>query len=444
MLIYEKNGAGTVRQKSENRYGINVGTAQARIVEYNREDIIPVVAKAVKKRNLRKTMRRSGIKRKKHGSFLKAVTVAAAALFCIFTFDAKKLDGVIYEKTFTAVKGIVNSIFEQEHKPQPETNDVTDSFIAQEAEYTANMEKPVNSQHTDSENTVLLPQSDKDSTAEEPTASVSGTENMPVSVDGEVYYPIVTKDLSAKSVAVLSNATSYSPDMEQAVKEKPPALENLVINPDEPLVLIVHTHACESYTEYSGLYPKNEATRTEDTEKNVVRIGKEIADTLWSYGINTIHCTKLCDKESFINAYNVSHNTVKEYLEKYPSIRIVIDVHRDAIVKDSGESIRPAVSIAGQEYAQLMFVVGTDKSGHSHPDWQDNLSLAATVQTAAEERYPSLFRNINLRSVPFNQWLSDGYLLLEAGSVSNTLDEALLSAQAFAHTLTAVIKDNAV
>ena len=89
-----------------------------------------------------------------------------------------------------------------------------------------------------------------------------------------------------------------------------------------------------------------------------------------------------------------------------------------------------------------MFVVGTGQTAHSHPDWEENLSLATCVQKEGMERYPGLFRTINLRAVPFNQWLSCGYLLLEVGSNSNSLDEALASGQAFAHILSAVLNQH--
>ena len=189
------------------------------------------------------------------------------------------------------------------------------------------------------------------------------------------------------------------------------------------------------------MYPKSENTRSDDTDKNVVRVGKEIADTLEIYGIPVLHLETMCDKESFIDAYNVSNRLVTKALNEHPSIRVVIDVHRDAIIRSDGESIKPTVTVAGQDYAQLMLVVGTDEAGYNHPGWRDNLTFAAAIQQNADKRYPGLFRPINLRPVPFNQWLSNGYILLEVGSNSNTLDEALLSAQAFGHTLGAMIKE---
>ena len=260
-------------------------------------------------------------------------------------------------------------------------------------------------------------------------------------VDGVTYYPITERDLSAVSVFALSNGTSFSPDVEGLAGETPSCLENVEIT-SEPLVLIVHTHGGECYSEYTDMYPENQPTRSLDADKNVVRVGKEIASTLHNFGIASVHCEIQHDKDSFINAYSESAKTVRKYLEEYPSIRFVVDVHRDAIIRDDGESIKAVKSIGGQDYAQLMFVVGTNEKGHKHPDWQQNLLLAMTLQQSIEDTYPGLCRSINLRDVPFNQQLSDGYLLLEVGTSANTLDEALLSARAFAENLARVIYEN--
>ena len=257
-------------------------------------------------------------------------------------------------------------------------------------------------------------------------------------VDGTRYFAITSLDLSADSPYSLNNATAFSPDVQELSKKTPKALEGIA-EEDGPLVLIVHTHGEECYTEYKDMYPENEATRSNDTERNVVRVGKEIADTLETFGIGTLHCTTMHDSESFINAYSGSAASVKSYLEDYPSVRVVVDVHRDAIIRDDNESVRAVTSLAGEDYAQLMFVVGTNELGHNHPGWQDNLALALTLQKSISDTYPSLCRSINLRNVPFNQQLSSGYLLLEVGTSANTLDEALRSARAFGENLARVV-----
>ena len=301
-------------------------------------------------------------------------------------------------------------------------------------------------EYTDDKSVYQKPSQDITIQSEESNVfeKVAATDNVLPSganLDGVNYFPITDMDLSCQSVFAISNGTSFNPDTESISEEKPECLTGLELT-NQPLVLIVHTHAGECYTEYSGMYPEGESTRTTDENKNVVRVGKEIADTLSEFGICVIHSEARHDEKSFINAYSESAKTVRKYLEEYPSIRFVVDVHRDAIIRDDGESIKAVKEIAGQKYAQLMFVVGTNELGHSHPDWQNNLSFAMTLQQSIESTYPGLCRNINLRDVPFNQQLSDGYVLLEVGTNSNTLEEALLSARAFGENLARIIYEN--
>ena len=260
--------------------------------------------------------------------------------------------------------------------------------------------------------------------------------------DGEVYYPISERSMAAKQITSLTNQTDFSPDTEALLKQTPKAYENLTLT-DKPLVLILHTHATECYSEStSDSYLSTEQTRTSDDRLNMNRVGEELCGVLADFGINSVHCTVRHDEKSFIKAYNYSLSSAKEYLEKYPSVKFIIDLHRDAII-DGNTKIKPVVSIGGEKYAQLMFVTGTNESGINHPNWQDNLCLALNLQSAANEMYPGLFRQTNLRSPSFNQQLSPGFLLLEDGTCGNNLDEALRSARAFGTVFASEILKNA-
>ena len=437
-MIYQKKNAQidcTAEIFPKKERGLSHSTDSVK--QYSRQEIAPYVLPPISKRKIKRTGRRQ---RKKH-SFAKLVLVCFTILFCTATLDQKYNGGRLINLALNYAQEKITDYTDKKINTETNSNLYTSlqlpkTQFSQDEQITL----PINKQELQQLQTNQNTTEDTDCTA----VSVSSSEQIPLGADGEIFYPITKADLSATAVTSLNNETIYEPDTHKIFESYPDALTSYEINPDEPLVLIVHTHACESYTEYENMYPNSENTRTENTDKNVVRVGKEIAHTLESYGINTIHCRSLCDKESFINAYNTSHDIVEEYLEKYPSIRIVIDVHRDAIIRQSGESIKPAVTIAGQEYAQLMFVVGTGQSAHSHPYWEQNLSLAMCVQNEAEKRYAGLFRPVNLRSVPFNQWLSTGYLLLEVGSSANNLDEALASAQAFGHVLSAVLNTNSL
>ncbi len=272
---------------------------------------------------------------------------------------------------------------------------------------------------------------------------VSSTNAGTTGADGEIYYPLITRSLPAQSFLSLTNDTRLAVDTSKVSSACPSAFQNLTITKD-PLVLILHTHATECYSDAetgSLSYLSSEPTRSDDKQKNVVAVGDTLRQVLSDFGINALHCTDLHDKASFISAYSRSYECVQQYLEQYPSIRFVIDLHRDAI-NSGNQKTKLITEIGGEHYAQLMFVVGTDESYSNHPTWQNNLSLALTLQNSSQKLYPGLFRKTNLRSASFNQQLSDGYLLLEVGTCANNLEEAKHSAEAFGTILAKEILRN--
>ncbi len=263
-----------------------------------------------------------------------------------------------------------------------------------------------------------------------------------IGADGEILYPVLSRDLSSPDVLSLSNQTSYKPDTAALLSYTPKSLQKLSVNQNEPLVLILHTHGTECYNacQTDGYYSTNLPVRSENISENVVSMGEKIVSVLENFGIPAIHSTKMCDKDSFVRAYSVSASEAKAYLEKYPSIRFVIDLHRDSIEAADKTKTKPVYTFAGKDTAQLMFVVGTDSAGASHPDWKENLSLALKIQSEISEDHPKLFRRINLRTASFNQQLSPGYMLLECGSCANSYEEAEAAAEIFATGLARVIK----
>ncbi len=436
-LIYEKDGARLMTRVPYEDMHVRKKEEEASVTEYVREDTVPYVTPQISQRKIRRRAHSIRKKRRKAGSgAMGTLLILTAVLFCTFTLDFKFMKGEITKNTAkAAIKGLERIVLFADGAEQDSTE-----YPQMKTLYTLEYSEPVTQDGGVNLPVSLLERELSDKT-EEQVKSVMNEKDEEVFSDGKHYFPITTLDLSASDVLALSNDTSFSPDTEYLLSRKPSSLENLKTE-DGPLVLVIHTHGGESYTEYETLYPEDEETRSTDEEKTVVRVGKEIVKTLENFGISAVHDTVMHDAESFINAYTSSANSVKKYLEKHPSLRFVIDVHRDAVIKSNGESIRAATEIAGQQYAQLMMVVGTNEKGHNHPDWKENLSLALNLQKSMENRYPSLFRSINLRDVPFNQQLSDGYILLEAGTCANTLDEVLLSARAFGEGLAALISSN--
>ena len=209
-----------------------------------------------------------------------------------------------------------------------------------------------------------------------------------------------------------------------------------------PQILIVHTHGSEAYTMPPGEeYEASGECRTTDCNYNTVRVGDELAATLEEAGLSVLHDTTLHDYPQYSGAYDRSLASINSYLEQYPTISFVLDIHRDAISDGEGNMYKVVSNVAGLNAAQMTFVIGTDGGGLEHPNWRENLKLAAAVQQNLLDDYPSLMRPITVRNSRYNQHVTTGSLLVEMGAAGNSLDETLLSArllgQALAETILA-------
>lgn len=248
-------------------------------------------------------------------------------------------------------------------------------------------------------------------------------------------HPIKTEDMSCENIFALSNQTGYSPDTEALLASC--VIPASSVGSGEPLVLIIHTHATECYSpEGAAEYGEDTAFRTHDTSSNTVAVGDAAAEVLRENGIGTLHCTELFDGESYIDSYSRSAAAVAEYTAQYPTLRYVLDIHRDAIFSSDMTLVAP---ISPDGVAQIMLVCGTDEMGADFPDWEENLSFALALQSAAHTKYPGMMRNINLRSASFNEQLASRYLLVEVGSAGNTLESAKEAGRRFAEVFAGVI-----
>lgn len=209
----------------------------------------------------------------------------------------------------------------------------------------------------------------------------------------------------------------------------------------EPQVLIMHTHTTESYmTERRDYYVADDVARRTDTSKNMAYIGDIFAKKLEAAGIGVIHDKTLHDHPSYTGSYNRSAETVKKHLKENPSIKIVIDIHRDAITSSDKTKTRPIVEINGQKTAQVMLVMGSETGGITNfPNWKQNLTLAVKYQQTMEVMYPGLARAITLNSAKYNQNLTVGSILLEVGSEANTFEEAAAAAEAASSALVSLL-----
>lgn len=200
-----------------------------------------------------------------------------------------------------------------------------------------------------------------------------------------------------------------------------------------PRVLIIHTHGTEAYTKEPGAdYTESDPYRTMDDRYNMISIGKQVAKILTDHGIRVIHDTELYDYPSYDGAYDNARLAIQAYLEKYPTIELVLDIHRDAVELEDGTQWAPTTEVNGKPAAKVMITMGTGCAENNHPDWLDNMALAVKLDAQLEKLYPGLCRDITLRSSRFNQDLLPGMLLVEVGTAGNTHPEAKRAAEALA------------
>ena len=222
-------------------------------------------------------------------------------------------------------------------------------------------------------------------------------------------------------------------DISELLKKTPPAIPKKGV--DEPQILIVHTHTTECYHSGSAdSYDKSETFRTQDAAENMINIGNIIEQRLTSAGYSVIHSTKIHDLD-YNHSYSSSYADITAYKQKYPSIKVVLDVHRDCLLASDGTRYKTVTTLNGETSAQLMFLVGAGNATYRFPTWQNNFGLAIHLQDTANKLYPTLMRPMIVSNSRFNQHLTDGSMLLEVGSDANTKEEAERAADYFADVM---------
>ncbi len=249
----------------------------------------------------------------------------------------------------------------------------------------------------------------------------------PPAVSKEVIQPPLPAFSDAESLGIY-NISGKTPDI-AALLEKPLTWN---LRREEPTVLILHTHSTESYTKNGETYQETSSWRTADENYNMLSIGAYVKTLLEAEGIITIQDRQLHDYPSYNGSYTHARQTIRAYLEAYPSIRLVLDLHRDAS-SGSGAQLRTLAAVDGKAAAQIMLVLGTN-----HEGYEENLSLALKLQAQLESQNPGITRPLQLRTSRFNQDLCAGSLLIEVGAAGNTHAEGLLAAYALAEAVIAL------
>ena len=215
-------------------------------------------------------------------------------------------------------------------------------------------------------------------------------------------------------------------------KDKPKAF---YVGTQGPQVLIYHTHTREAYKQtVVDAYAEIGQYQTLQQSHSVVAVGDVLAAELERYGFTVLHDTTDHVPPSQNTAYSRSLQTMEKYKKEYPSLRIFIDVHRDA-----SSDTKDYLTVNGEECAHMMFVVDNGQGYKEKPDYESNFKLAQSITNELEKIHKGFTRPICIKSHSHNQNVSDMCLLIEVGHNANSLEQAKNAAKYAALAISRVV-----
>lgn len=266
-----------------------------------------------------------------------------------------------------------------------------------------------------------------------PTLSIANTPNIaagdtePVNVvpidQSADNAPIIPKNTTPAAINKHTDASN-----ENVVKPVSAQIKKSSLDIDKPEVLVLHSHTRESYNPDN----KKEGNFSSNLGVTVAKVGDGLVNELEdTYGISTVHDVSIHDLPTRLGAYDRSRPTIEAYMKKYPSIRLIIDLHRDGEVKRAAYT----AIINNEKYARVMFVSGTKFKNH-----QKYNKTSINFQNVFNHLYPGFSRGIDYKNSTYNQDLNPNMLLIEVGSNENSLDEAFRTSKLIAKVVAAYLK----
>lgn len=373
------------------------------------------------------------------------ILFVSAACFLLFKFSGQVLEFSSRVVVYSAVKYLPSSF--SENFQEESENDESQAEKEQTKESEEKTEKETTTKKAEEKTEAVNVSTEKgDSFFETPedilklieTAKKNSSKDKKDGTISERQY--VDEGVTDKSgVVKIKNTNKTKINAQSLLNEK----ADLSVNKEEPSVLIFHTHTTESYQYLDrNFYAVGYTARSNDLKKNVARVGDAIAEEIEKAGYKVIHDTTIYDTK-YTGAYERSRNGISEILKKYPSIQVILDIHRDAIEQTDGTKIKPTATISGKKAAQVMIISGCQEDGNgieNFADWKYNLIFAAQLQQSMEENFPGLTRPIFFCPRRYNMHMSHCSLLLEVGSDSNTLEEAYFSGKCIGKSLAKLLE----
>lgn len=258
---------------------------------------------------------------------------------------------------------------------------------------------------------------------------------------GEARYTVTEKTIYPDGTEVdgcyVKNHTGLDMNFAELLREPLPFQTQS--GTEEPQVLIYHTHTSEGYLDEDvDYYYESFYSRTGNRDYNVVATGEAIAAELRRQHIAVLHDETVHDS-TYNGSYDRSAQTVKQLLQAHPSIKVVLDIHRDALGAEDYK-VKTVFEHDGKKGAQIMILSGCDPDNErGFVNWENNLSFALKLQSTAEQLYPGMTRPLDFGYFAYNEYVCDGSLLIEIGTDANSVDEAVYTGELLGDVLARVL-----
>lgn len=215
---------------------------------------------------------------------------------------------------------------------------------------------------------------------------------------------------------------------------EPLMISKLKVDRNKPYILIYHTHTTESYK-----IAEKDNYRSTDQRYNMINIGSIISTILKANGHNVEHVDTYHDLPSYNQSYARSYNTIRKKMEESDNIKILFDIHRDAMAENSPNideiKKKSKIEIEGKDVATFSLIVGPDS-----PNYDKVLNFAKYIKAVSDALYPNLCTGIIIKPAgKYNQHVSDYSALIEVGYNFNTIEEASEGAKLVAEVLSLAI-----
>jgi stage II sporulation protein P len=240
----------------------------------------------------------------------------------------------------------------------------------------------------------------------------------------------------------------HDPEMPEEIKIQISKIEDdlgpIVLTGQGPQIMIYHTHSREAYKpDPSDPYEVAEAFRCNDLNHTVVRVGDVLTRHLETKGISVLHDRAEHEQGNHSTSYERSLKTLQKRMKEYKSLKVFIDIHRNAYKEGSAKKPDDEVVIIdGKRVAKVFVVIGTGEGYlggfKDKPNWKENYKFAMRLTNKLNELHSGLAKPIYVKPSRFNQHVSTKAILIEVGSNLTTLEEAERSTKYLAEAISQI------